>query len=162
MFGNGKSSVRGGFGMSYERNFGNVTFNTIQNVPNYAVLQIFGTPVTNSNVGPLGTAGPPVPLPPTELRNVNQNINVAQTQFWSLALQHQLARSSFVELAYSGAHGVHLYDVTAGNPIGGDAGLSRSRRRLPRHNHRCASRGPTLNMRRSMSAAAAARARTIR
>jgi hypothetical protein len=25
-----------------------------------------------------------------------------------------------VELAYSGAHGVHLYDVTAGNPIGGD------------------------------------------
>ncbi len=120
VFGNGKSSVRGGFGMSYERNFGNVTFNTIQNVPNYAVLQIFGTPVTNSNVGPLGTAGPPVPLPPTELRNVNQDINVAQTQFWSLALQHQLARSSFVELAYSGAHGVHLYDVTAGNPIGGD------------------------------------------
>jgi outer membrane receptor protein involved in Fe transport len=119
VFGNGRSSVRGGFGMSYERNFGNVTFNTIQNVPNYAVLQIFGTPVTNSNVGPLGTAGPPVPLPPTQLRNVNQNINVAQTQFWSLSLQQQLARSAFVELAYSGAHGVHLYDVTAGNPIGG-------------------------------------------
>lgn len=119
VFGNGRSSVRGGFGISYERNFGNVTFNTIQNVPNYAVLQIFGTPVTNSNVGPLGTAGAPVPLPPTELRNVNQNINVAQTQFWSLALQHQLAQGSFLELAYSGAHGVHLYDVTAGNPIGG-------------------------------------------
>jgi Carboxypeptidase regulatory-like domain/TonB dependent receptor len=119
VFGNGRSSVRGGYGISYERNFGNITFNTIQNVPNYAVLQIFGTPVTNSNFGPLGESGPPVALPPTQLRNVNQNINVAQSQFWSLALQHQLARSSFVELAYSGAHGVHLYDITAGNPIGG-------------------------------------------
>jgi hypothetical protein len=119
LFGNGKNSIRGGFGISYERNFGNVTFNTIQNVPAYGVLQIYGTPVTNSDVGPLGTAGAPIPLPPVELRNVNQNINVAQTQFWSLALQHQLASSSFLEIAYSGAHGVHLYDITAGNPIGG-------------------------------------------
>ena len=55
----------------------------------------------------------------TELRNVNPNINVAQTQFWSFSLQHQLAQSSFVEASYSGAHGVHLYDITAGNPIGG-------------------------------------------
>lgn len=124
VFGNGRSSIRGGFGISYERNFGNVTFNTIENVPAFAVLEIFSTssnpvPVTNSDVGPLGVAGPPVPLPPSELRNVNQNINVSQTQFWSLALQHQLARNSFMELSYSGAHGVHLYDITAGNPIGG-------------------------------------------
>jgi hypothetical protein len=118
-FGNGRSSLRGGFGISYERNFGNVTFNTIENVPNFGVLDILNTPVTNSDFGPLGASGPPVPLPPTELRNVNQNINVAQTQFWSLAVQHQLARNSFVELAYSGAHGVHLYDITAGNPVGG-------------------------------------------
>jgi len=118
-FGNGKSSLRGGFGISYERNFGNVTFNTIENVPNFGVLDIVNTPVTNSDFGPLGASGPPVALPPTELRDVNQNINVAQTQFWSLSLQHQLARNSFAELAYSGAHGVHLYDITAGNPIGG-------------------------------------------
>lgn len=119
VFGDGKSSIRGGFGISYERNFGNVTFNTIENVPNFGVLEIFGTPVTNSDVGPLGEPGPPVALPPTELRNVDQNINVAQTQFWSLALQRQMARNSFVEVSYSGAHGVHLYDITAGNPIGG-------------------------------------------
>ena len=119
VFGDGKSSVRGGFGISYERNFGNITFNTIQNVPNYAVLDILNTPVTNSNFGPLGASGPAVPLPPTELRNVNEHINVAQTHFWSLALQRQLARNSLVEVAYSGAHGVHLYDIIAGNPLGG-------------------------------------------
>jgi hypothetical protein len=124
VFNDAKTSIRGGFGISYERNFGNITFNTIQNVPNYGTLQIFGTPttsvqVTNSNLGPLGAPGPPQPLPPTELRNVNQNINVAQTQFWSLAVQHQLANSSFIELSYSGAHGVHLYDIIVGNPVGG-------------------------------------------
>ena len=119
VFGDGTTSLRGGFGISYERNFGNITFNTIQNPPAYATLEIYNTPVTTSNVGPLGTAGPPVGLPPSELRNVNQNINVAQTQFWSLALQRQVARNSVVELSYSGAHGVHLYDITAGNPIGG-------------------------------------------
>lgn len=122
VFGNGRDSIRGGFGISYERNFGNVTFNTIQNVPAYGVIQTYGTTVTNSDLGPLGTPGPAVALPPVELRNVNPNINVAQTQFWSLALQHQLAASSVIELSYSGAHGVHLYDITAGNPIGGTQG----------------------------------------
>ena len=124
VFGNGSTSLRGGWGISYERNFGNVTFNMIQNVPAYATLQIYSSsttavPVTTSNLGPLGTAGPPQGLPPTELRNVNQNINVAQTQFWSLAVERQLGHNSVLELSYSGAHGVHLYDIIVGNPIGG-------------------------------------------
>jgi len=120
IFGNGRDSLRGGFGISYERNFGNITFNTIQNPPAYGVIQTYsGATVTTSDAGPLGSAGPPVALPPVELRNVNQNINVAQTQFYSLAVQHQLALNSIVEVSYSGAHGVHLYDITAGNPIGG-------------------------------------------
>jgi outer membrane receptor protein involved in Fe transport len=119
VFGNGSTSIRGGFGISYERNFGNITFNMIQNVPAYASLQIYNTAVTNSNLGPLGTAGPAEALPPTELRNVNQNINVAQTQFWSLAVQRQVSHGSVIELSYSGAHGVHLYDIIVGNPIGG-------------------------------------------
>lgn len=117
--GNGRTSIRAGFGTSYERNFGNVTFNVIQNVPNYAVLEAFHTTVTNSDLGPLGVAGPPLALPPSSLRNVNPHINTAQTQFWSLSLQHQLGHASVVEAAYSGAHGVHLYDIIAGNPIGG-------------------------------------------
>jgi hypothetical protein len=75
--------------------------------------------VTNSNLGPLSQTSGPQPLPPTELRNVNQNINIAQTQFWSLALERQLASNSVVELSYSGAHGVHLYDIIVGNPLGG-------------------------------------------
>jgi len=50
VFGDGKTSLRGGYGLAYERNFGNVTFNVIQNPPNYAVLSLF------NNVGRNGSA----------------------------------------------------------------------------------------------------------
>ena len=40
IFGDGKTSLRGGYGMSYERNFGNVTFNVIQNPPAQTVVAL--------------------------------------------------------------------------------------------------------------------------
>ena len=38
--GNGKTVARGGYSIAYERNFGNVTFNVIQNPPNYEVVAL--------------------------------------------------------------------------------------------------------------------------
>ena len=38
--GDGKTSVRGGYGMAYERNFGNVTYNVLFNPPDYLVASI--------------------------------------------------------------------------------------------------------------------------
>jgi hypothetical protein len=116
--GDGRTSIRGGYGISYERNFGNVTFNVIQNPPNYAVIVVNNTPVTNSNAGPLAGASGSVPLPPTSLRNVAQNIRAAQTQFWSAAVEHQITRSTVVSVQYAGARGTHLYDIKNINGLG--------------------------------------------
>ncbi|MGA9355466.1 MAG: carboxypeptidase regulatory-like domain-containing protein [Terriglobales bacterium] len=126
IFGDGKSSLRGGFGISYERNFGNVTYNASFNPPASAVLSstcpaespTCTTVVTNNDLGPLGQPGPAAALPPSELRMPDPQIRTAQTQFWSLALQREVARNTIVELGYSGAHGVHLYDIENINQVG--------------------------------------------
>lgn len=124
--GDGKTSLRGGFGISYERNFGNVTFNASFNPPPSAVVEVTAPSlsstttnvITSNDLGPLGLPGPSQPLPPPSLRMPQPNIKTAQTQFWSLALQHEVAPRTVVELAYSGAHSVHLYDLENINLVG--------------------------------------------
>ena len=68
IFGDGKTSIRGGYGLAYERNFGNVTFNVIQNPPNYAVMSLFNNvdvtnlQITTNNAGPLAGTTPPTKI----------------------------------------------------------------------------------------------------
>ncbi len=125
VFGDGKTSIRGGYGLAYERNFGNVTFNVIQNPPAYAVLSITpadlgGTPipVTVNNSGPLaGSAGSRV-LPRVSLRHVREDIVNAYAHFWSAAVQREVAKNTVVSLEYSGSAGRNLYTIENINRTG--------------------------------------------
>jgi len=117
LFGDQKTVLRGGYGISYERNFNNVTFNVIQNPPNYSVIALTAgadvpsIPVTNSNAGPLaGTSGTKA-IPRVTLRAVNPNIDTAYAHIWSAAVERQFTPDLIGAVEYSGSKGVNLYSI---------------------------------------------------
>jgi hypothetical protein len=130
VFGDGKTSLRGGYSIGYERNFGNVTFNAIQNPPNYAVVSLIsaaanGTnggdvpfmPVYTDTAGPLAGSGTKA-LPAVSQRAINQNIKTAYAETWDLSIDRSVGKGVF-SFTYAGSHGVHLYDIANINPTAG-------------------------------------------
>jgi outer membrane receptor protein involved in Fe transport len=117
VFGDGKTSFRGGYSIGYERNFGNVTFNVLFNPPNFAVVDLFAgsnvpsIPISTQNLGPMsGTTGSAA-LPPSELRYVQGNIAQAYAHLYSASIEHQFGSSQHVEIDYSGSIGENQYDI---------------------------------------------------
>ena len=123
--GDGKTSLRAGYGIGYERNFGNVTYNVAFNPPHYAVMSLQSgvdipqseNLITTDVRGPLAGTGSTV-LPATSLRQLDENLRTAYAHFWSASLQREVFSSNFAEMTYAGSKGVSLYSISNTNRPG--------------------------------------------
>jgi hypothetical protein len=125
VMGDGRTSVRGGYGMSYERNFGNVTYNVLFNPPKYLVASIGAAdvggnlPIFVDNAGPFGgVAGVTKTIPAGSLRHVDQNIETAYAHFYGASLQKQIGQALTGSVEYTGSSGRKLYDLADPNKVG--------------------------------------------
>lgn len=124
LFGDGKTSLRGGYGRHFERNFGNVTFNVIQNPPNYSVLSLIAgqdlpsIAISTNNAGPLsGNVGSKA-LGKVSLRAVDPNIKTAYVDSFSAALEHRFGQNILGAIEYSGSFGKDQYGIANINRAG--------------------------------------------
>jgi outer membrane receptor protein involved in Fe transport len=118
--GDGRSAVRGGYGIAYERNFGNVTYNVLFNPPQYLVATLANQPIFTDNLGPFGGQAGIVRTIPlgAQLRHVDQNIETAYAHIYGLSFTKALANGMTGSVEYNGSSGRKLYDLADINRAG--------------------------------------------
>jgi hypothetical protein len=97
-----KTSIRGGFGMYYDRIEGNLIFPSLSNPP-YASSAQF----QNANLSNI-TGGSTVVAPWAQINAVNPALDTPYTMSFSLSVQRELPRGIFAEASYVGNLGRHL------------------------------------------------------
>jgi outer membrane receptor protein involved in Fe transport len=124
--GDGRLAVRGGYGLAYERNFGNVTYNVLFNPPLYLVATLDAVdlpggvqPIFTDNAGPFGgVAGVTKTIPAGSLRHVDQNIKTAYSHIYGVSVTKDIAGLMTGAIEYNGSSGRDLYDLADVNKIG--------------------------------------------
>lgn len=123
VFGDGRTSLRAGYGVAFERVFDNAIASIIQNPPNYAEValiagtNISGIDITDSNTGPFDETGT-LKIPQSNITAIDANLKTAYARFWNVSLQRELARNLVVSVDYSASEGRDLYAVSNFNRLG--------------------------------------------
>ena len=101
-FKDGKTSVRGGFGMFYDTPEGNMIFDELSNPP---FIQSVDFQVGNLSNPSGGKAAATAPL---AINAINPNLKLTYSMSYSLSVQRELPLGLFLEVAYVGTQARHL------------------------------------------------------
>jgi hypothetical protein len=107
LFGNGKTSLRGGYGWSYDQSevsyYETTVFNNPPAVTSYALANaVLGNPATGSGTTTAASTTP------GRIQATPLNYHTPYIQQFSLDIQQQLSPTFMIDIGYFGTHGTHL------------------------------------------------------
>jgi hypothetical protein len=134
VFGNGKTSIRGGAGTFFDSRINSTLFNIYSNLaPFITSIQLNSSASISMNVanpyGTFGTTNPfPAPQPPASTTAINANqswltydpykgFHDPLTYDWNLAVEQQLSSSLSFRAAYVATHSSHEWAPMELNPV---------------------------------------------
>jgi len=103
LFGNGKTAVRGGFGMFYSREILGAFILMSGNPPYSELISIYNTSLSNPSSGsPSGSTSP------LTIGSYDLNHRTPYTTQWNFGIQRVLSTNFMLEVAYVGTHGNNM------------------------------------------------------
>jgi hypothetical protein len=129
--GNGKLSVRGGYGLFYDAPISELTLQFLLAAPfainPSTIFTDYNNPWAGSRVNPIPQPFPFTPVPrgghfnfaniaPIGMTIMDPHFGTPYGQQWDLQVQHELKKDWLLEAAYVGTNGVHLLNRRQINP----------------------------------------------
>ena len=102
-FGDSKTSIRGGFGIFYDKVEGNLIFSQV-NVPPFVSTPNFD----NGNIANPAGGTPAANALIADINAIDPNLDISYAMNYSLGVQRELPHGFFVEATYVGNQGRHL------------------------------------------------------
>jgi hypothetical protein len=120
VFGNGKTAVRGGYGIFYSREILGAFILMSGNPPFSELLNVTNTSLSNPGGGTARNYDLPITL-----GSIDTNQLTPYTQQWNFNVQHALGDTMVLEVGYSGSRAVHMMRTQDINQPLANAGIAR-------------------------------------
>ena len=120
LFGNGKTVIRAGAGMFYDRHVGWELFRAFLNPPSYSLTQLTDVSVTPQLIVNQYAAFPSasIQMSQSDSTAIDPNMRTAYTLSWNATIERELRGRFVIGASYLGSSGSRLYSVYRVNRLG--------------------------------------------